>query len=342
MFEGLVSILPDEDKRRELLVLLVASRSAKANAGAVGNYSIRKKNPAIDEPERSSVAAPTLASTTTLASKTPSAGTMSGSSKASGLARPRNNKPSKVTPPGSAATYLTAMHSKSGTKMTSTGISIVRPGGASGGKGVSRAANPRPRSESPPPGVPLRRRGGGDVDGGSSDGGTGILGTGASWATQGGSGFRGKQAVGAGGAGGKETRLNRDDFPGLVSSGVGGVSSSSAGSGGGGSAAASRSIRSFLGARSVGATPAQARPQRRGFPTGEDFPGLPTPSAAMPGMERVDWGGAAGQVSREGDGSTVGVASADGVGVGGGKSAKQKAKKKAEKDALKGMAFGFR
>lgn len=57
----------------------------------------------------------------------------------------------------------------------------------------------------------------------------------------------------------------------------------------------------------------------------DDFPGLPTPAQARPGMERVDWG----TVEESGTG-------------GAGKGAKKRNKQKAQKDALKGMAFGFR
>lgn len=244
--------------------------------------------------------------------------------------------------PGSAATWLKAMGAKPVGKTGGTGISVVRstkqqPKKSSYATGGSRLQcnDPRTRSESPPPGVPLRRRG---DDAGDSRGGT--IGTaGASWATQGGAGFK----AGAGASGevsrkGMSSGHSRDDFPGLPGSGAVGLGGSSSGR------IEGRSAGMLPASRASSASPAPPPQQRP--PSKDDFPGLPMPAPVVPGMERVEWGnsssggGDRGGAGRSGAGSEVG-----GVGAsngGGGKGAKKKNKQKAEKDALKGLAFGFR
>lgn len=226
-------------------------------------------------------------------------------------------------------------------------------GGGAYGQSSSRlqCANPGVRSESPPPGVPLQRKGGA----GDDDWSGGIESAGASWASHGGSGFKG-QANGAGAAasGGKKgvAKISREDFPGLPGEGGGGSSSSAVGlglGGGGGGradmfAAGQRPL--IVSAR----PPGQQQQRKQRAPTANDFPGLPMPAAAMPGMGKVDWGGGAGSggggarggVGLTGSAESVGGSGGGGGGGGGGKGAKKKNRQKAEKDALKGMAFGFR
>lgn len=248
---------------------------------------------------------------------------------------------------GSAATWLKAMGAKPVGKTGGTGISVVRstkqqPKKSSYATGGSRLQcnDPRPRSESPPPGVPLRRRG---DDAGDSGGGT--IGTaGASWATQGGAGFKG----GAGGSAevsrkGMSSGHSRDDFPGLPGSGAGGLGGSSSGR------IEGRSTGMLPASRASSASPAPPTQQRP--PSKDDFPGLPMPAPAVPGMERVEWGNSSsGGGDRAGErqsgaGWAAGSSGGGGGGAsngGGGKGAKKKNKQKAEKDALKGLAFGFR
>lgn len=334
LFEGLIGILPDEDKRREMLVLLAASRSVQAKAKAT-----QKKSKTAGNNNHSNSGA-------------------SGGKNASAPQRSKGSTSTRAPTPGSAATYLTAMGSKTGGKMGGTGISVVRPS-RTGGNNSSRkananlSANPRPRSESPPPGVPLRRRGSGDdkINYGGGGGSNDIAGAGSSWATQGGSGFRGNST--ARGVGNKGmTTISRDDFPGLAANRTGG------GAGGGMASSNANGLDGGYGsrdglaiARGAARAPANPRSQQQRAPTSEDFPGLPTPSAPMPGMGRVDWGtasggGEVGQTSRNGDTSSSvkggGSGDASNNASSGGKGGKKKAKQKAEKDALKGMAFGFR
>lgn len=335
MFEGLINILPDEDKRREMLVLLAASRSVKAKAEAkVKVKATQKTKPKPAGNNNNNNSQPSGGMTANVPQR----------SKAS-------SNPTKSPTPGSAATYLTAMGSKTSSKSGGTGISVVRPSRA----GSSRKANanvngnPRQRSESPPPGVLLQRHGSDEMGygGGGGGGNNSIAGAGASWATQGGSGFRGNSTGrGAGSKGVTVTTNSRDDFPGLVGNRTGG--------GGGGGRMASSYANGLAVARGAGPAPANPRTQQQRAPVSEDFPGLPTPSASVPGMGRVDWGTASsggrigGQTSRN---SNTFNSVEDGVGndeasnnntSSGGKGGKKKARQKAEKGALKGMAFGFR
>ncbi|CAN0536969.1 unnamed protein product, partial [Ectocarpus sp. 12 AP-2014] len=202
-----------------------------------------------------------------------------------------------------------------GAKTGGTGIAIVRPSARASGGGGSTAPNAsstitsvaggysgsrlqcnpgvRARPESPPPGAPLRRRDEEELVGGIGQ-------AGASWATQGGSGFKGASKAAAAPAA-ATTKISRDDFPGLP--------------GGGGGAAALRANRADFpsrpeegaGMRGLGgaatATAFKVKPRAKSPPpapqqrppTGDDFPGLPMPasSSVMPGMEKVDWGGSA-------------------------------------------------
>lgn len=368
MFEGLVGILPDEDKRREMLVLLAASRSAQAKAAATKKPNRKQAPPPPSAtPNAAPSAAPvslgnghapstaqqgTTRSMSPPEKQWPDMGTLSlgeggdaskkgkstrakGNGKAGGGA---SNGSGTSASPGSAATWLKAMGTKTGGRVGGTGISVVRPssratnatgGAASRGYGSSglRSAVPEARSESPPPVVPLRRR---DQDAG--DGGAGIGAAGASWATQGGTGFNGRPAA-AGGAG--KVKISREDFPGL-SSGGGLGSGKLMGRG-------PDPVLSALAPRpsSMLAPPPQQQQQRP--PAKDDFPGLPTPAAAMPGMGKVEWGAAAGTAGGGGGaGGQRGRGGPETAAAEGGKGAKRKNKQKAEKDALKGMAFGFR
>ncbi|CBJ28569.1 C2H2 zinc finger protein [Ectocarpus siliculosus] len=398
LFEGLIGTLPDQDKRREMQVLLAASRSVKAKAAAKKKPKKKPPPPAATAPAAAPPPPPTTTNGGTAAGaeswpevgeNSSSAGAAGGKAKTRGKQAKSNGAASngrgkagggggggggksKTSPstvagaktPGSAATWLKAMGTKTGggAKTGGTGISIVRPSaraGGGGGGGGSTAPNAsstitavaggysgsrlqcnpgvRARPESPPPGAPLRRRDEEELVGGIGQ-------AGASWATQGGSGFKGASKATAAPAA-EKTKISRDDFPGLP--------------GGGGGAAALRANRADFpslpeegaGMRGLGGTATATAfkvkprakapppaPQQRP-PTGDDFPGLPMPasSSVMPGMEKVDWGGSA-----HSGGSQRGVGGGGGAGGGGGKGTKKKNKQKMEKDALKGMAFGFR
>lgn len=312
-----------------MLVLLAASRSVKAKAKEKGTQKTKPKTTANNNIQSS------------------------GGKTTNAPQRSKGGNSTKAPTPGSAATYLTAMGSKTGGKTGGTGISVVRPSrtGPSRKANANLNGNSRQRSESPPPGVPLQRRGSDDdkmcYGGGGGGGGSNnksIAGAGASWATQGGSGFRGNSTGRGAGNKGVMTANSRDDFPGLVGTRTGR---------GGGGGMVSSSVNGLAVARGAGPAPANPRAQQQRALMSEDFPGLPTASVPMPGMERVDWGATASSGGRIGQTSRNGntLSSVDGGGndvvsnnntSSGGKGGKKKAKQKAEKDALKGMAFGFR
>lgn len=385
LFEGLVDILPDADKKREMLVLLSASRAVQAKkeltaaakkdkkdavnknkkgpppstTSSISDKRAKDDTAAVPDALPSDANVSTVNGTATDPSRSPSHAnwpglggspspsgeeqngtanvsrkTKANSSTAGGGARgaKKNTQVAATPAPGSAATWLKAMNKTGGGGGGKTGISVVRTsrgtGGGGGGGGASKSSNSlssladtggsgRARSESPPPGVPMRRR----ADDDDAYTGGRIQDAGASWANLGGSGFRG-----GGSANGKKkghTTAGRDDFPGLP--GGRAVTRTAVSPppvvDPAGRRVEGRPMNMF--APKVDAAPPPAHPPASS--SRDDFPGLPTPAQAPPGLERVDWG-------------TV-VESATG---GAGKGAKKRNKQKAEKDTLKGMAFGFR
>lgn len=381
--------LPDEDKKREMLVLLSASRAVEAQQAASTKPSKNKtpsssptdtptsreskkmlplEVPSTDAEGSQGPAAVNGAGATAFAhplrSSSPdtwpgirpeqntskqneSAGGKSNKSTANGLAK-KNASAASSSSPGSASTWLKAMNRAGTGAGGKTGISVVRPRG--GANTTSKAENSvtafesgRARSESPPPGFVVRRKG--DDDGYT---GGGIGDAGASWASQGGSGFKGSGKAATKGP----PKVSRDDFPGLPGA-SGGTAAGPAPpridpSGG---RIEGRPVDFF--ARSSTGFQAAAQPRRSLAPSSEfDFPELPMPAQARPGLERVDWGisgiggaqkGGGEAVSNRSPGGSAAMSGGDGVeNGGGGKGAKKKNKQKAEKDALKGMAFGFR
>lgn len=373
LFEGLLDILPDADKKREMLVLLAASRSAQATISASRSPPMRKKaspsgaaspSPPDSSETREAQGRGTQGISNGVAkreqprgaagSKAPSApsgpsnewpeigGTLGAGAKqsaaggkAKGLAG-SNGGGAKRTPtmssPGTTSSLLKSMNRAGNGK---TGIAVVRSKGSSS----QTPAAPRARSESPPPGVPLRRK----DDHSNGLAGRGIGEAGASWATQGGSGYRGSRgAEGAGrGPSGQGTKISSQDFPGLPETRIPSQAATSGNPAG--RSARSDVFTSPLSASRVPVPPPP--PQPPASSSREHFPGLPTPSQAMPGMERVDWGTSHSMASSGSvEWGAGGIASRGGgdEGSGTGKNAKKRNKQKAQKDALKGMAFGFR
>ncbi|CAN0475574.1 unnamed protein product [Ectocarpus sp. 12 AP-2014] len=186
LFEGLIGTLPDQDKRREMQVLLAASRSVKAKAAAKKKPKKKPPSPAAAAPAAAPPPPTTTANGGTAAGaeswpevgeNASSAGAAGGKAKTQGKQAKSNGaasngrgkaggwggggggggggksktSPSTVTgakTPGSAATWLKAMGTKTGggAKTGGTGIAIVRPSARAAAAAAAAAVPLRTRA----------------------------------------------------------------------------------------------------------------------------------------------------------------------------------------------------